>query len=87
METVMYQSTLKSLRLARINAGLTQFLLAKRAHLSASRISLLERGHDDPTDAERASLARVLGTPPDQLFPAPVAAEHTTAEADATASC
>lgn len=66
----MYDLTLTPLRLARLKAGLPQFLVAKRARLAPSRLSVLERGYDEPSDAERAALARVLALPAEQLFPA-----------------
>lgn len=66
----MYDSSLTPLRMARLSRGLPQFLLAKRARLAASRLSVLERGYDEPSDVERAALARVLALPDDQLFPA-----------------
>jgi transcriptional regulator with XRE-family HTH domain len=67
-----------TLRRFRLDLGLTQFVVAKRAGLSASRLSLLERGHDEPTDTEKSVLARVLGTTPDQLFPAPTPTDNIT---------
>ena len=57
------------LRLARLIRGKTQFEIARRARLHASRLSLLERGHDEPTTPERVSLAFALGVPETELFP------------------
>lgn len=59
-----------NLRMARLRSGLPQFLVAKRAKLAASRLSVLERGYDGPNGSERSALARVLGVPEEQLFPA-----------------
>lgn len=64
------QSTLSPLRLARILAQKTQFEIARRARMSPARLSLIERGHDDPTASERAALAAALGAPEAQIFPA-----------------
>jgi transcriptional regulator with XRE-family HTH domain len=61
------------LRLCRFKSGLTQFLVARRARISAARLSLLERGHDEPTAAERAALATALGVTETVLFPGHVA--------------
>jgi transcriptional regulator with XRE-family HTH domain len=63
------ESQLSPLRLTRLVRGKTQFEIARRAHLSASRLSLLERGHDEATTAERVALATALGTPEAELFP------------------
>lgn len=57
------------LKLYRFKSGLTQFVVARRARLSAARLSILERGHDEATAAERAALATVLGVPEPTLFP------------------
>jgi transcriptional regulator with XRE-family HTH domain len=69
----MYDSTLTltPLRLARLQSGAPQYVLAKRARLAASRLSVLERGYDEPSSYERSALARVLGIPAEELFPVP----------------
>lgn len=59
-----------NLRMARLKNGVPQFLVAKRARLAPSRLSVLERGYDQPSDHEREALARVLGFPAEELFPA-----------------
>lgn len=64
----MLSPLLSPLRSARLHAGLTQFVLAQRAGLSAARISMLERGHDDARPEERAALSRVLRVPSEALF-------------------
>ncbi len=56
------------LKLARLVRGRTQFEIARRARLSAARLSILECGHDEATAAERAALATALGVPELQLF-------------------
>lgn len=68
----MMHAALTPLRLARLHAQVPQFVVAKRARMSASRLSVLERGHDEPHRHERAALSRVLGVPEEQLFPIPV---------------
>jgi transcriptional regulator with XRE-family HTH domain len=83
----MYETHLTPLRMARLKAGLTQFIVARKAKLSAARVSLLERGHDDATPDEKSALARVFGATPDQLFPTSATATSATLKADATASC
>ncbi len=74
----MYHIAPSYLRLARQRAGLPQFVVAKRARMSAARLSLLERGYDHPTSYERAALARVLGVPPEDLFPVEAAPRDRT---------
>jgi hypothetical protein len=63
------------LKLCRLKSGLTQFVVARRARISAARLSLLGRGHDEPTAAERAALATALGVAEAVLFPGRVAGE------------
>jgi len=65
----MYDSPLTPLRLARLRFGAPQYVLAKRARLAPSRLSVLERGYDEPTGYERRALASVLGAPAEELFP------------------
>jgi transcriptional regulator with XRE-family HTH domain len=65
----MYDSTLTPLRLARFRSGVPQYVVAKRARLAASRLSVLERGYDEPSACERSALARALGMPDEELFP------------------
>ena len=79
----MYDLTLTPLRLARLRSGAPQFVLAKRARLAASRLSVLERGYDEPSDAERATLARVLGLPAEELFPVVTPTANLDPAADA----
>ncbi len=74
----MYEPTLTPLRLARLRSGLPQYVLAKRAHFAASRLSVLERGYDAPTKWERAALARALGLPEEELFPVEAEVETPT---------
>jgi hypothetical protein len=65
----MYDSPLTPLRLARVQSGAPQYVVAKRARLAPSRLSVLERGYDGPTGYERSALARVLAIPAQELFP------------------
>ncbi len=57
------------LKLYRFKSGLTQFVVARRARISAARLSLLERGHDESSPVERAALATALGVSEAVLFP------------------
>ncbi len=59
------------LKLYRFKSGLTQFVVARRARISPARLSILERGHDEVSPAERAALAAVLGVSESMLFPEP----------------
>jgi transcriptional regulator with XRE-family HTH domain len=65
----MYPSTLTPLRFGRLRSGVPQYVLAKRARLAPSRLSVLERGYDEPSAYERSALAAVLGIPAEELFP------------------
>ena len=59
---------LSQLRLARLQRGLVQTSLARMTGLSASRISMLERGLAIATPEEMKTLARVLTVSPETLF-------------------
>jgi len=61
--------SLSLLRLARLDKGLTQFLLARETGIPASRLSLMERDQLNPKEKEKQVLARVLGRRVDELFP------------------
>ncbi len=77
----MYDSPLTPLRLSRLRSGFPQYVLAKRARLAPSRLSVLERGYDEPSGYERAALARVLGVPVEVLFPVPPSQPTTSTTA------
>ena len=57
------------LRLARIEAGLIQIELCRKASLSPSRLSLLENRHVEPSVDEKRRLARALRRSVEELFP------------------
>ena len=65
----MYYQRLTAVRLARLRRGYTQLLLARRAGVSATRVSLIECGHVRPQRRERVALARALGVSQEKLFP------------------
>ena len=48
------------LRVARAERGVTQIDLALKAGLSLSRYWRIENGYEQPTDTERAKLAKAL---------------------------
>jgi hypothetical protein len=58
----MYVPHLTKLRIARITRSLPQFVVAKRARL-AVRLSVLERGYDEPSGHERSAPARSVSPP------------------------
>ncbi len=74
----MYDSPLTPLRLARLRSGAPQYVVAKRARLAPSRLSVLERGYDEPTSYERTTLARVLAVAAEELFPVASPADAPT---------
>jgi hypothetical protein len=57
-----------ALRVARILRHMPVYVLARRVGMSASRLSLLERGFVPATDAEHARLAACLEVPEGILF-------------------
>jgi transcriptional regulator with XRE-family HTH domain len=59
------------LRVLRAERRMTQFKTAQRAGLQPSRLSLIENGHVEPTEAERLKLARALGVEVTAAFPVP----------------
>ena len=67
----MTGSVPSDLKLFRLKLGLTQFVVARRSRISPARLSLLERGHDEASPAERTALAAALGAPESALFPDP----------------
>jgi transcriptional regulator with XRE-family HTH domain len=52
----------------RIQRGLTQGQVAARTRILRSVISQIETNRVNPTDHERAAIARVLGCDPDRLL-------------------
>src|SRR4051812_20193121 len=62
----LFAERLRSLRLA---AGLTQFDLARRAHINLSYMGQLERGRTAPGIDTAGRIAEALGISPAKLFP------------------
>jgi len=60
------------IKLLRMSKGLSQWQLSQLARISQGRLSMVERGHIDPTVEERARLAHVLNANPATLFRAAV---------------
>lgn len=56
------------IKLLRLSKGLSQWELSSNAAMSQGRYSMIERGLIDPTEAERAGLAKVLNANPATLF-------------------
>jgi transcriptional regulator with XRE-family HTH domain len=52
----------------RILKGLTQFDLQKKSGVSHSTLSMIERGHREPTSKQKKTLTRVLGVPEQSIF-------------------
>jgi hypothetical protein len=61
-------------RVLRTSAELSQIDAALKAKLSFYRYRLIELGYEIATDEERAELAKVLKTVPEQLYPPEVTA-------------
>lgn len=62
-----------ALKIAIVESERSQVEIAKDADIPESRLSKLVNGHDEPTDTERKSLAKILKKKPAQLFPEAVA--------------
>lgn len=60
------------IKLIRLSRHLSQWELAHSAGLSQGRYSMIERGLIEPTEAERARLAHVLGANPATLLRAAI---------------
>jgi transcriptional regulator with XRE-family HTH domain len=57
-----------ALKMAIHESRRTQKRIAKLARMSQPRLSLIVRGHEEPTDDEKRKLARVLDRTIDALF-------------------
>ena len=57
------------LRVRRAEQDVTQLELAQKVGVSDSQISLMERGHIDPSPEMAAKIAEVLDTTPTAIFP------------------
>lgn len=62
-------------KLARLNAGLTQFGLAKATGIGTCRLSLLERGLVEFRDRELQAVAKAVGCAPVDLIESPTQSE------------
>lgn len=58
-----------SLRMARLQEGLTQFELSLKSKVNRGRISFLENGYCQPKPKERIKLAKALNRMPNEIFP------------------
>jgi len=56
------------LKMAVVRLGVPQYVVAKRAGLSETRLSRIVQGRLQPTPDERRRLARVLGASENELF-------------------
>jgi len=68
------------LKLLRLNAGLSQWELARAAGISQGRYSMIERTLISPTPEEREALAKALSAPASSLFRAVVKSRPAGAE-------
>ena len=59
---------MRRLKLLRLNAGLSQWALAKAVPMSQGRYSMIERALVSPTPAERDALAKALSASAASLF-------------------
>lgn len=57
------------MRVRRAEQDVTQLDVALKVGVSHSHISLMERGHVDPTPDLAKKIAKVLKTTPEELFP------------------
>ncbi len=56
------------IKLAFMNAGITQYTAAHHLGVSETRVSRIVTGRIQPSDAEKRALARLLRTTVDALF-------------------
>ena len=56
------------LKLARVKKQFSQEFLGKRSGISQSRISLIERGLQEPKHREAQRLSEILGIERDEIF-------------------
>lgn len=66
--TTLEQAFAKTLREARLKAGLTHEELAHQANLHTASISFFERGERKPTLYSVFAIAKVLGISPSELI-------------------
>lgn len=59
---------MRRIKLLRLSAGRSQWEVARAAHMSQGRYSMVERGLIDPTEEERNRLAQTLDAPASTLF-------------------
>jgi DNA-binding XRE family transcriptional regulator len=57
-----------ALKMAILNAGTTQVVVATKAEIHPSKFSNIIRGHIEPSDDEKRAIARVLRRPIQDLF-------------------
>lgn len=57
------------LRVLRAERDWTQLYLGHKANVAPSRISLIENGYSDPTEKERARIAKAFDLPESDVFP------------------
>lgn len=64
------------LRVIRAEQRVTQEQIEAKTkkRITQTRVSRIENGYDDPTEAEKRLLAKVLKTPIDEIFPEQVSA-------------
>jgi len=58
----------RRLRALRADRHWTQLQLALKAKVTQSRISLIENGYADPTEHERAAIAKAFQLPESEVF-------------------
>lgn len=57
------------LRVMRAETRLSQEALARKMRASQTRVCLIENGHQEPTPAELAKLAKIFNRPIQEIFP------------------
>ena len=57
------------LKAIRASIGFSQWILSNSTSIPQSRISLIERGHVDPSLREKEKIVKALGVRLDDIFP------------------
>lgn len=58
-----------ALKVAIVESGKTQRVIARRARVPESKLSHFVRGRIVPTEKEQAAIAKAIGRPAHELFP------------------
>lgn len=61
------------MKIERITRGITQYDIEQKTGIRQNVVSLIERGYKEPSSEQIKAIARAIGVPREELFPAAVA--------------